>query len=356
MRPSRSSVLPGLAGALTAGAGLVHAAAAGAHEGDGHLVVAFAVTAVVQVVLGAVLISRPGPVPLAAAVLVNITVAGAWVVSRMWGLPLLDGLRGPQPAGAQDVTATLMAVAAVAVATLALRHGRPYGSPRVSPVWALGLLPALIGMTTSHTHPDGQHHQPAQHLEPAAGALAGDGVLSGADSAHASEAELEAARALVLATRDAVRRDFPDEAAVLRAGYLSIGDGRFPGTFEHFVHADYLTDGQELDPARVESIVLENTGAGKRVASAMYILELGKTMADAPDVAGPLTVWHDHQNLCWDDSGARLAGLLVNGRCVPRGTFRPTPPMLHVWLQDHPCGPFAGIEGHGATCGAHHPD
>ena len=73
-------------------------------------------------------------------------------------------------------------------------------------------------------------------------------------------------------------------------------------------------------------------------------------MADVPDVAGELTVWHDHQNLCWDRSGLRLAGLFLNGRCFPGGTLRATPPMLHVWLGDHPCGPFAGIEGHGGGC------
>jgi hypothetical protein len=26
------------------------------------------------------------------------------------------------------------------------------------------------------------------------------------------------------------------------------------------------------------------------------------------------------------------------------------PPMLHVWITDHPCGPFAGLEGHGGSC------
>jgi hypothetical protein len=30
--------------------------------------------------------------------------------------------------------------------------------------------------------------------------------------------------------------------------------------------------------------------------------------------------------------------------------LRATAPMLHVWLEDTPCGPFAGIEGHGGSC------
>jgi len=77
-------------------------------------------------------------------------------------------------------------------------------------------------------------------------------------------------------------------------------------------------------------------------------------MADVPDIAGPLTTWHDHQNLCWNEDGS-LAGILVDGTCRPAGTFRPTPPMLHVWVVEHPCGPFAGIDGsHGSGCEHEH--
>ena len=86
----------------------------------------------------------------------------------------------------------------------------------------------------------------------------------------------------------------------------------------------------------------------KTVESAMYILNPGRTLADAPDIAGTLTSWHDHQNLCWDDNG-HIAGILVNGVCRPGGTFRGTSPMLHVWVEDTPCGPFSGIEGHGGA-------
>lgn len=91
-------------------------------------------------------------------------------------------------------------------------------------------------------------------------------------------------------------------------------------------------------------------GVTKKVMSAMYILSPGTTMADVPDIAGELTVWHDHQNLCWDASGTRLAGIVIDGTCRPGGTFRGTSPMIHAWLEDTPCGPFSGIEGHGGGC------
>ena len=142
-------------------------------------------------------------------------------------------------------------------------------------------------------------------------------------------------------------------AAVQAAGYVSIGDGGADG-YEHFVKFAYLADGRELDPSRIESIVVKKNGDGtKTVVSAMYILELGKTLADVPDIAGELTTWHDHQNLCW--VGTQVVGLAQNGVCPPPSVLVPTPPMLHVWLVPHPCGPFAGIETHGGEgCGHGH--
>jgi hypothetical protein len=163
-------------------------------------------------------------------------------------------------------------------------------------------------------------------------------------------AEQRAAATALLVNTTAAMAAFPNAAAVEAAGYESIGDGGRSG-YEHFVNWTYLEDGNELNPSRIESIVAKKNGDGtKTIVSAMYILEPGKTMADAYDIAGELTTWHDHQNLCWD--GHRLAGTLVNGVCTPGGEFRGTPPMLHVWLVPHDCGPFAGVDGHG-TCAGH---
>lgn len=330
---------------MTIGAGLVHAAAAGGHAGDGELVLLFAIAAVVQVAAGLAVVLRPERLVLGVAAAANVAAAAAWTASRVSGLPVVDSLAARQPIGLQDgIAVGLEVIAVVAVAVALRRDAAPAVTGRLSPLYVLALAPAVVGMAAPHSHPEPHFHGEGSH------ALAADPMFSGADTSHVTAEELEAAKALIVATRDATLTRFPDEAAVVAAGYRSIGDGRFPGTYEHFVHAEYLSDGRELDPEHVESIVLHNTLAGKRVASAMYILELGKTMDDVPDIAGELTVWHDHQNLCWDDSGTRLAGLVVNGRCVPRGTFRATPPMLHVWLQEHPCGPFAGIDGHGEGC------
>lgn len=153
----------------------------------------------------------------------------------------------------------------------------------------------------------------------------------------------------LISTTTAGMASFTTEEDVISAGYTSIGDGGADG-YEHFVNWSYLTDDEELNPDFIESIVMKKSpGAPKTVVSAMYILKLGKTMADVPALAGPLTTWHDHQNLCFE--GTRLVGLATGGVCT-RGVLLPTPPMLHVWMVPHPCGPFAGIETHGGGgCG-----
>lgn len=144
---------------------------------------------------------------------------------------------------------------------------------------------------------------------------------------------------------------FVNVAAVEAAGYVSIGDGGTNG-YEHYVKWSYLTDAYELDPAHMESIVVKkNEAAPKTIVSAMYILTPGKTMDDTPPLAGELTSWHEHRDLCFE--GPKLVAIAVGGVC-PRGVLTVTPPMLHVWMIPQPCGPFAGIESlDGGACGSH---
>nr|MBA2279894.1 hypothetical protein [Acidimicrobiia bacterium] len=180
--------------------------------------------------------------------------------------------------------------------------------------------------------------------EPAPAAAAGP--IIAVDDERLTEEQRAAAEALIDTSTASMAR-FTDTASVEAAGYLSIGDA--VTGYEHFVNYSYLGDGLDLDPERVESIVfVVNEDGTKQLASAMFILSPGRTMADVPDVAGELTTWHDHQNLCWE--GTRVVGVLDASGACPRGTFRPTPPMLHVWMLPHPCGPFAGLEGHGGDC------
>ena len=68
-------------------------------------------------------------------------------------------------------------------------------------------------------------------------------------------------------------------------------------------------------------------------------------MDDVPEIAGSLTTWHLHEDLCWDATGTRVIGVFRDGRCLPgRHRSRTTTPMLHVWREPQVCGPFAEAE------------
>ena len=76
----------------------------------------------------------------------------------------------------------------------------------------------------------------------------------------------------------------------------------------------------------------------------MYILNPGKSMATVPDLAGELTTWHDHENLCFDGTKRRRPR---HGRGVPErhpdGDAADAPRVAGP----APLRPFAGIETHG---------
>jgi hypothetical protein len=214
----------------------------------------------------------------------------------------------------------------------------------------------------THPHPpttDGPHDDhpddpttPPDHPHPPADPDDPDptGPIISLDDPRVTPAQRAVAQSLI----DGVKTSLTGKtvASIKAAGYQWIGDGA-GGGYQHYVNWTYYSDGIEMNPAKIESIVVQN---GK-IVSGMYILNPGKTMNNTPALAGELTTWHDHQNLCF--SGTTLVGLSVNGSCDPAkggpgGTLTPTPPMLHVWLVPNPCGPFAGIESHGGSdCGTH---
>ena len=144
---------------------------------------------------------------------------------------------------------------------------------------------------------------------------------------------------------------YADPAAAVAAGYSSIGDA---GTgSEHFIRTDLIEDDDLLDPLAPESLVYSVENGQRTLAGAMYIASARP--ADDPsltDWAGPLMTWHKHDNLCWgvDENGApKVVGIIdANGNCANGIRTGDANPMVHVWIQPHPCGVFAALEGIGA--------
>ena len=353
-----------LAAAASAAAGLVHAAAAGAHTDHDALAVAFGVTAMLQLAWAALLwqrgATRAAVVP---GVLLQLAAIGTWAASRTMGIGWFPGLERAETIGFQDTTVVVLELLAVVAGIGALLVPAIASITATKASAALGavlMAAALPAMVSPHPHTEGDAAH--GHGELAAGAHLTDTAEDEGEGGGLPEVpgvtveQRNRAAKLIAETEKSLVR-FPTVAAAEAAGYRSIGDA-ITG-FEHFVNASYLANATVVDAQEPESLVFKvEPDGGRSLASAMYILPPGKTMADVPDIAGAMTQWHDHQNLCWDASGTRLAGILVNGRCTPGGTFRATPPMLHVWVVPNECGPFAGIEGsaHTGSCLHGHSD
>jgi hypothetical protein len=186
-------------------------------------------------------------------------------------------------------------------------------------------------VTTTTTAPGHGHEEPkpdAPYISP--------------DDPRLTPEQRQRAKDLIARTQVGMQR-FPNELSLILAGYTSIRDS--DSGYEHYINWSLLEDGKELDAGAIEAVVLEvKPGQAKRVVAAMYILSNGKTMDDVPEVAGPLTPWHNHKDLCWDPSGRFIMGVFRLGRCIPWGTLRELNPMLHVWITPNPCGPFAEVD------------
>ena len=199
-------------------------------------------------------------------------------------------------------------------------------------------------------HPPGPHppgpHPPGPGLptKPYDGTLPVD--LSGVPGVTAAQQ----ARAEQLVTDTIVDLPrFRDTADAEAAGYVSVGDG-FTG-YEHFVNWSLLSDGRILDAEYPESLVYRvGPGGVRTLEAAMYMLEEGTTLDDVPNVLGNLAQFHVHNDLCWagPDDAWRIVTVMPPSSPCPAGSFRlAIPPMVHVWIVGHPCGPFAALEGAG---------
>jgi hypothetical protein len=191
-------------------------------------------------------------------------------------------------------------------------------------------FPPCNGQTTT-TRP-GQTTTTMGHGEH--GTIGGGGIPT-----NLSQAQIDKAIKLVNDTKAAVTRIGYTATNLTSHGFVTINDA-MTGT-EHFVHPARHYDGKEFDPNAIEAFAIRTVNGRRTIIAAMYVMENGKTMANIPNIAGSWTMFHDHR-LPFASSNPRDPGfyqLRFMG-----GFYRQTAPMLHVWLIDNPCGPFAGTD------------
>lgn len=380
-----------LAGMASLGAGLIHAAAMGVHSEHQQAARAFAVLALAQMAWGAwaLVATRVRAVAISGVLLAGAAIVG-WVMAKTSGIGFIDGLGTVEDIQLPDaLAAALAAVAGLMSLRLLLTRDERAATPSTSTlgIGALVFATAALGglnATGSHSHegghPAGEHAAVADDHGHGDGGEGGDeghdqeGAhddpgAHGDDEGHAGPAvppnafdptkpinlsgvdgvspEQQARAELLVENTIARLPQFADVEQLEERGFHSIGDG-FTG-HEHFLNWDYINDDHILNPDYPESLVFEVQPNGDRkLVSAMFMTREGVALSDVPDVGGPLTQWHVHDDLCFngDPVAPRVVGVTTVGGSCSAGQvkFKPTP-MIHVWIDPHPCGPFAALEG-----------
>ncbi len=359
------SIAPAVATAAIAsiGAGAIHAAAIGVHSEHRQAVITFTIVAILQLGWGILALQRRGRGVACAGIVINAGAVVGWIMAKTNGIWFVDGLDESEGVQFADTTAIVLAAIAVLAALAALIWRNPQSW---SGSWAFTATAVMVAVVTglamvsagSHNHA----HGAAGHAHSGGSASGGSGHRHAAAVVPPKEYDptkpidlggvpgvtpQEQARAENLIAITLVRLpQWKDPAYAEAHGFRSIGDG-FTGD-EHFINTSFFDDGHILDPDRPESLVYD-TRSGKRVLeSAMFMMAPGDSWDDIPDIGGPLTQWHIHNNLCFTTTG-QVAGLTnAEGGCNAPLVKGPETPMIHVWIRKHPCGPFAALEGVGA--------
>lgn len=156
-------------------------------------------------------------------------------------------------------------------------------------------------------------------------------------AAEPTAAERAAADRLLADTTAALSR-FGDLAAAKAEGYQAVTPESLP--IVHYAHPDYARNGEVLDPEHPESLVYAHAGERSVLLGAMFLMP--EPGMPGPQIGGPLTVWHTHDDLCIDVAREMVVGFVdADGGCPGGAINEETPEMLHVWIVDHPDGPFA---------------
>lgn len=361
-----------LAGFASIGAGAVHAAAIGVHNEHLAVVRTFAVLAVLQLGWGALaVVGQRRPLAAVGAVISGASVGG-WIMAKTTGISFIGGLEQAESIGWPDALAALLALVTFLMVARQLLAGAEAPVPTalarrsVAAVVAVATLVAIMQAGT-HSNTDGAEGAGGQVRGSAGPVQAGHDhgtpippVAYDPEATQVKQVDLSGvagvtadeqarAEALVVDTLDKLPQ-FADQEDAEALGFYSIGDA---GTgHEHLINWDYIDDDHVLDPDYPESLVYEvSPGGGRKLVSAMFMLPTGTTLADVPELGGPLTQWHIHDDLCFSDDpvSPHVAGITnVGGECRPPTTKLEPVPMIHVWIVGHPCGPFAALDGVGA--------
>lgn len=331
--------------AATFGAGVIHATAIGEHASLVTLRNLFIASAIVQVFIAALTLRTDRRLVLLTGAAVNLACAVTYVLATTTGISFIKGLETAETVDAAGaITTGLEIVAALCflmmVSTPFWRAPGRFSSVLVVAAVTALAVPAMVnaaGTGEGHTH----SHDVTVAVAPFDPTKKVD--LSGVTGV--SSIQQARAEKLLQDTLDKLPM-WADYKTAEAAGYRSIGDG-YTGT-EHFMKWDAIDDDDyQLDPTHPESIVYSTAGGNRTLEAAMYIMPTKMALDQVPDIGGPLTQFHIHDNLCFSDNtdAPQVIGLTSGDGSCPTGKKFTPAAMIHVWITKNQCGPFAALPG-----------
>lgn len=235
------------------------------------------------------------------------------------------GLEGPDQVG---LATKLVELTALGFVLVPVRGERRRRHPRVR--WAaLGAsLPALLITTTavvwivSFVRPDAQHVHAGATLQ--------------ATNTLPTQQQWDAANNLYRETKTAIA-PYQDWHVAWAAGYRPGGSQSMPST--HWMNQRYVQAGYVMDPHHPQGLVYANSRHGPVLLGAMF--QMKRIGEFGPDPGGPVTAWHEHENICFTPFGLEFSFMTPMSVCPLGAIDISAPAMLHVWIVDNPSGPFA---------------
>lgn len=277
--------------AASAGAGLIHAAMAPAHvaewaaEGRG-----FAALAAAQLLVAALLVTRPRRSSYALAALVQLPAVVGWAWSRTSGLPWGPTPKVAEAVGWIDAVCTGLEVVAIVLAVRLLlgagagRAAEARADRLPVPTWAaVAGVVAIGGSALLVGSPEGQHDHAGGHSH-------GATVTLTEPLPRAVRTEL----ADELTVSRAITMKYPTVADAKAAG-LQLAGQFVPGSAAHYVDIE-VGMATTFDLERPLAWLYSGTDDDSVVVGVMYYLATDQ----APEgFAGPLDVWHQHTGACY---------------------------------------------------------
>ncbi|HVA08173.1 MAG TPA: hypothetical protein VNG12_15660 [Acidimicrobiales bacterium] len=151
-------------------------------------------------------------------------------------------------------------------------------------------------------------------------------VMAPVPSGSPTDAQQAGANQLVAETTATLQR-YASVSAATAAGYVPATNPN--GRVVHYMNWQVVRSADVLDPARPSALVFANTVSGPVLLGAMY-MGAGPCQP-GPDVGGPLTQWHAHDNLCVSANHQVVGNTDVTGACTTGTHSTSMYFMLHVW-------------------------